>query len=1043
MLDPWTALSLAGNIVQFVDFGTKLIVESRSLYKSTTGISSVNQELDFVLGEVHRIIAALRRPLTQVQSPSPTLNLAQEGSSQDEQLSNDFAKICHECEKLAEELQKRIEGLRVKRKFRVWSTFQQALKSAWSKEELAELKGRLAFISEVLNTRILVSIRYVVVLQTIYRDVSPKLPSRENVDLMSMTMSHRFDNLDKQTQHIITSMVTNATRIDVNVSNELREQTLALSQLVSRIEERISQGNRETQSLITQLSKENRTTSGPSQGLSATSPSFVHPLDEARCRATADEGVLASLKFLTMTTRYDEIDDAYSETFKWIFSRSKQKRWSNFVEWLQEGAGVYWINGKAGSGKSTLMKYIKDSSQTKAFLASWGGNVPLYISTFFFWRSGTPEQRSQIGLLRVLLSNILSEQPKLIREILPAQWTLRYEAAVNHSQIPFDDSWSLPTLMKAFEALAKQTTIPLRLCLFIDGLDEFEQRGYSHETIAIWLRDITKSGDIKVCVSSRPLVMFSNVFEGSSSLRLQDLTREDINHFVSDTLHKNARFESLALKERSATADLESEIVEKADGVFLWVAIVVKSLLEGLQYRDSILDLQKRLRRLPSDLEALYGYMFEQIDPVYKESAAEIFQIVRAAREHRVWIGRESEPGLPLTNIALSLATKRNLELDDLSQLSEHQIRTMSEDMEIRLRVRCAGLVECSGPGRPEDPWSTVSYLHATARDFIEDNNDIWDEICSQTMASGFDPNAAVLKACACLVGLPAQLGAYTQAGLRVSRNSLLTSAMIYACYANRATKSLDISLMSQLQSAFLPPPKPNAIPHFVQAAVYYGSYTYVEYFLDSNPNRTKDDLTHLLHWSLSPPSASYRYPCSAKMVSILLEHGADPNKQFMHQVSPWESALEYLGGRTWRKSLDSQSPFTREWIEILKHLVLSGADPKVWVRAVDIDNFEPALGIITRMFQKSWPEETAELLQLLKARGAQLTVSKRRQPLVQLKRFFNNVRYTTGDDESESSTHKQTWDLDWVLSSGVTRAPPLQVPMHNPSVQYGLRTSV
>jgi hypothetical protein len=69
MLDPWTALTLAGNIVQFVDFGTKVIVEGRSLYKSTTGLSSVNQELEFVADEVHKFVGALRRPLTQAQSP--------------------------------------------------------------------------------------------------------------------------------------------------------------------------------------------------------------------------------------------------------------------------------------------------------------------------------------------------------------------------------------------------------------------------------------------------------------------------------------------------------------------------------------------------------------------------------------------------------------------------------------------------------------------------------------------------------------------------------------------------------------------------------------------------------------------------------------------------------------------------------------------------------------------------------------------------------------------------------------------------------------
>jgi hypothetical protein len=107
----------------------------------------------------------------QVQSPPSIPDPTIAGSAQDEHLSNDFAKICNECEKVAEELQKRIEGLRVKRKLRAWSSFQQALKSAWSKEELNELKGRLSSLSEVLNTRILVSLRYVI-LGTLFRNAS-------------------------------------------------------------------------------------------------------------------------------------------------------------------------------------------------------------------------------------------------------------------------------------------------------------------------------------------------------------------------------------------------------------------------------------------------------------------------------------------------------------------------------------------------------------------------------------------------------------------------------------------------------------------------------------------------------------------------------------------------------------------------------------------------------------------------------------------------------------------------------------------------------
>jgi hypothetical protein len=48
MLDPLTALSLAGNIVQFVDFSTKLLAKGHELYKSADGTSVGYSELEAI-----------------------------------------------------------------------------------------------------------------------------------------------------------------------------------------------------------------------------------------------------------------------------------------------------------------------------------------------------------------------------------------------------------------------------------------------------------------------------------------------------------------------------------------------------------------------------------------------------------------------------------------------------------------------------------------------------------------------------------------------------------------------------------------------------------------------------------------------------------------------------------------------------------------------------------------------------------------------------------------------------------------------------------
>ena len=92
--------------------------------------------------------------------------------------------------------------------------------------------------------------------------------------------------------------------------------------------------------------------------LGSADASRVLALDEM-----VENHLLQSLRFPTMRHRHEEIKETYKKTFQWIFQTPSDRvqPWSNFVEWLREGNHVYWVNGKAGSGKSTLMRYCFDS----------------------------------------------------------------------------------------------------------------------------------------------------------------------------------------------------------------------------------------------------------------------------------------------------------------------------------------------------------------------------------------------------------------------------------------------------------------------------------------------------------------------------------------------------------------------------------------------------------------------------------------------------------------------------------------------------------
>lgn len=70
--------------------------------------------------------------------------------------------------------------------------------------------------------------------------------------------------------------------------------------------------------------------------------------------------ILNSLAFPSISAREEEIVDANSETFRWIFDVNDegQRPWHSFTQWLKHQGGMYWINGKAGSGKSTVCNAV-------------------------------------------------------------------------------------------------------------------------------------------------------------------------------------------------------------------------------------------------------------------------------------------------------------------------------------------------------------------------------------------------------------------------------------------------------------------------------------------------------------------------------------------------------------------------------------------------------------------------------------------------------------------------------------------------------------
>ena len=389
---------------------------------------------------------------------------------------------------------------------------------------------------------------------------------------------------------------------------------------------------------------------------------------------------LGSLQFEDMTRRMDFIEPAHEDTFHWIFDQSGEelRPWSNFVKWLETGSGTYWINGKAGSGKSTLMNYIFAEDRTSECLTAWAGGKELLLSAFFFWAAGSPMQRSVEGLLRSVIHQLVRDRPSSI-QFLTHQINDAAECARGSR------SWNRPRLTQCLSVLFQELSKTHRICLFLDGLDELEG---DHYDLLELIEKLVSNSEIKCCFSSRPERPFES-FVPSRTLRLQDLTRPDIQRYVKSKLGQMPQIRKLPPRmadERKALVEL---VVRKADGVFLWVELAVKSQINGIRNNDTMETLLERLNNLPVEVEGLYSRMLDGIDPVYRSEAALYLEIALLCSE-RVSKGRINPS---VSNFAMIKYGLQNFCI--ASKTISPQVENLDyAGVKQRIILTCAGLLE-------------------------------------------------------------------------------------------------------------------------------------------------------------------------------------------------------------------------------------------------------------------------------------------------------------------------------------------------------------
>lgn len=493
-----------------------------------------------------------------------------------------------------------------------------------------------------------------------------------------------------------------------------------------------------------------------------------------------------------MDDRYEEIADAHGETFGWIFDPD-----FNFVKWLQDSTPIYWISGKAGSGKSTLLKYVFHHNRTNDHLQRTGTNQ-LLQGGFFFRNRGTPIQKTQVGLLRSMLLQILKDERELIKFVVPDKLE-ELNVSIQRYGRP-TCTWSLTALKSAFRKIIEHGGHGKDFFFLIDGLDEYEGEGNKedgYDEIVQFVKSLQSPDPdkrrIKVCISSRPLPVFKAALTQYPHLQLEEKTSDDIHWYIETTLGGDEKMLLLRETYPNDAQRLIDRVEANANGVFLWVSIVVQSLVRGLRRGSRLPELEGLLAKLPTRLEELFQQMLENIGSEDFTEACKLFKFVHASIS-------------PLNLLDLSFAYDGPIAALEsaVQEIGSQESQYLRDTMSSRLVAKCSGLLEIKRQRAPQSAYTaskmslhpqglyeeTIHFTHQTVKEFLEKPS-TWNVIDKNAKKDGFDVYvhllSSFLRQLKCIVH-PEDVP-----------TSIIRNAMGYAFLAEQSTCQAHTELLDEL----------------------------------------------------------------------------------------------------------------------------------------------------------------------------------------------------------------------------------------------------
>lgn len=304
---------------------------------------------------------------------------------------------------------------------------------------------------------------------------------------------------------------------------------------------------------------------------------------------------------------------------------------------------------------------------------------------------------------------MLTATPELIRYLLPDQWTKALSQPSLHSKYEILDD----EIKQAYGRLSKQwddnSMGEYCFCFFIDGLDEYQattavdRREMVHSLIKL---ANSASGNFKLCVSSRIENPFMDMLSEDNRLYLHELTKPDMEEYVK------ANLQHIGTEEQRR--QLASSITKKAEGVFLWVVLVVQRIRRQADDEARFSRLLGEIESLPTELNELFQRILDGLGTTDRRLTSCTVSLLRflggipKAKTKRLWLTLSDFYFLEDCEANATFAEGDRFLNPELESARKSKIRARRQ-----LRGACGGLVEADKKGH-------LVFTHRSVGNFFE-----------------------------------------------------------------------------------------------------------------------------------------------------------------------------------------------------------------------------------------------------------------------------------------------------------------------------------